>query len=199
VKKVYKLFAYDQCWYFPDDLSDQFFCSKCRQYIGNKPYYPKELDIKPSQIKFGFCATYDSDQLISQAVKEFFEAWGVENIRFVQVNTKPVVYAIEIGNILEVDIERSKYEAEGTLRFEECCDECNRYAAIAGTDIFFKDLDKVSTRGLYRTDIEFGGTSIKYPNSNRVEKSPLWIAGEEFAKELKKRFKRLDVEEMKEY
>ena len=198
MKKVYNITAYDcDCFYFDDELSDDFFCKKCSQYIGKEPYYPKKLSIKPSKIKFGFCAPYDSDQLISQEVKEFFEEWGVENVRFIQINTKPPVYAVEIGNILEVDIEKSKYEAEGTLRFEEYCDQCHRYAAIAGTDIFFKDLDQLDPRQIYRTDIEFGGTSLKYPDSNqRMQKSPLWIVGEDLAKELKKRFKRLDVEKI---
>lgn len=198
MKNIYDICADDcECFYFDDELSDKFFCKKCSQFIGKEPYYPKEMDIKPSKIKFGFCAPYDSDQLISQEAKEFFEEWGVENVHFIQVNTKPKIYAIEIGNILEVDIEKSKYEADGTLRFEDYCDKCERYASIVGTNVFFKDFEKVEPRQLYRTNIEFGSTSLKYPESNqRMQKSPMWIAGEELAKELKKRFKRLDVEKM---
>lgn len=196
MKEIFKLFADDcDCFYFPDELSDEFFCKKCSQYIGEEPYYPKELDIKPSKIKFGFCAPYDSDQLISQEVKEFFEEWGVENVHYVQVNSQPPIFALEIYNILEVDVEKSK--AEGNLRFEDYCDECNRYASIVGISIYLRELDHIDPRQLYRTDIEFGSTSLKYPGSNqRMQKSPLWIAGEELAKELKKRFKRLDVEKI---
>lgn len=198
MNEVYKISAYDgDCWYFDDELSDDFFCEKCKQYIGGKPYYPKELNIKSSQIKSGFCASYDNDQLISQEVKEFFEEWGVENVRFIQVNTKPPVYSLEIGNILDVDIEKSKYEAEGNLRFKDYCNKCDRYASIVGTDIFFKDLDKIDPRQLYRTDIVFGSTSLKYPDSNqRMQKHPLWIAGKDLAKELRKRFKRLDIKKI---
>jgi len=177
----YAIFAADADIYYYEGAPEDLFCPSCGSYIGSKPYLPSNLKVQKLEKDFSY--SYDGKLILSNKAKAFLEENISTKLVFHRVNSEPEAFVFETPNIAIFDSEKRK------TRFIDKCDQCGNFESIIGsTPPFLKidhDLDKM---GVYVTDIQFG--------SGR-EKSPLIIVGEQLGLMLKKAFKEIDLEEVR--
>lgn len=103
-------------------------------------------------------ATYDGVLVVSDAFVHLCQENDLEGLTLSRLPDDPGFWAISSDHILTFDAERRR------TRFEELCQVCGHYGAIAGaTPVFLKDRAIIPDRGFARTDIEFGSGNAKHP------------------------------------
>lgn len=174
--KYFGIFAADCDAYFFKGAPEQHFCSGCGSCIGKDKYYPEKLDIRKLK---NFATTYDNRLLLSNVAREFLIEKSRTQLTFKLVNKKPDIYVMETSEIVAFDVEK-----RGT-RFVDYCDICGNYESVVGaTPIMLKGTSQIESCSVVKTDISFGSSK---------EKAPIYIVGEELAKELKNTFKEIDL------
>lgn len=178
----YAIFAPDADIYYYNKASEDLFCSSCGSYISSESYFPNKLRLKSLKQDFSF--TYDGRLILSSRAKVFLEENASTELRFYQVNSTPEVFVIEVPDKAIFDAEKRK------TRFIGKCGKCGKFESIVGsTPPFLKNTSDIDRMGIYFTDIQFGSGK---------EKAPLIIVGENLGKMLKKEFKEIDLEKVRE-
>jgi hypothetical protein len=179
---MYVVFGHHNDLYFFDDRSDVRRCPVCKQLLAK---WEEDLAVVPIKKfrKLDVGGSYDGIMVFSRRAKAIYEQAGMTGLRFIPL-AHPDLFAIQANDIVDYDAKR-----RGT-RFEEKCDVCGRYDAVAGaTPVYLMPGSTVAPLGFARTDVEFG---------SHDEKQSLFICGDEAAKILKAaKLKGLDLEKVK--
>lgn len=103
-------------------------------------------------------ATYDGVLVVSDAFVQLCRENDLDGLTLGRLPDDPGFWAISSDHILAFDADRRR------TRFEELCQVCGHYGAIAGAHpVFLKDRAIIPDRGFARTDIEFGSGDQKSP------------------------------------
>ncbi len=124
-------------------------CPNCGRKT-NKSFINDEFDFKIK--KYDISATYDGYYIVSEKFKSFCESQNIDGLIFTKLKKYPF-YRLEAANILKFDADYAK------TRFENYCNECQAYSTIIGTTpCKLISVDSPISKGLFRTDFEFGSS-----------------------------------------
>lgn len=123
-------------------------CVKCG-FVTDFEYVNPILKIKRRVNDFSY--TYDGRAIASLKFKEFCTRKNLKGIRFLELPSDKEFFYMLVDNIVEFDYEKRK------TRFEEFCNECKLYRAVAGANpVILKNVEKELDSGIYATNISFG-------------------------------------------
>jgi hypothetical protein len=111
--------------------------------------------------------TYDGYCIVSQRFRDHVRDRGAS---YVALPAEPSFFALFATESVEFDAQRRR------TRFENFCEECERFTDVAGaTPVFLKEREPLPNK-LRRTDIEFGSGD---------ERRPLLLVGPDLGAELR--------------
>lgn len=178
----FAIFAPDCDAYYYDDAGEELFCSSCGSFVSESSYYPAHLGIK--SLKYNFCFTYDGQLLLSKQAKVFLESESSSQLCFHRVNSDPDIYVVETKGTVLFDQEKRK------TRFVGHCSLCGNFESVVGsTPVFIKNETIIEPLSFVTTDLKFGSAK---------EKAPLYIVGKALGEKMKKAFKEIDLEDVRE-
>jgi hypothetical protein len=149
----YVLGGHDINAYFFEDAPRGVVCPKCNSCL-DRSYVPKNIRIHRSQ-KYGFGDTLDLQPLFSKEFVDAIERVTKQKLDAAQVSTAPDFYHVRIHDVVEFDTIRRKSEAG------ERCSTCGNFKYFVGATPAFLKCNSLKCRGIFRTNMEFGGSNGK--------------------------------------
>jgi len=127
-------------------------CQKCGfrtdfNYINNRFYVKRGIN----DISY----TFDGYCIVSLKFKEACERANFQGLQFVKLPSDSEYYCLVPSCVVEFDSEKRK------TRFENKCEVCGNYEAVAGATPAFIKGELISD--ICRTDILFGSGNAKHP------------------------------------
>jgi hypothetical protein len=102
-----------------------------------------------------YSVTYDNQDIVSRAFRDFVLEKGYRGIRFGPFTRDPEHFHLLIDRVVPFDAERRK------VRFERPCKVCGNCAYVVGALPAYLRVASVLDDGFYRTDLFFGSNDAK--------------------------------------
>jgi hypothetical protein len=135
--------------------------AKCQQCGYRLDFFAHNPRYRLKQDRYGLCATYDGQTIVSLRFKRFCEQQGYAGLKFLEFDDDELHFHLITQNVVPFDAVRRK------TRFENLCSLCGSYESVIGVTPTFLQVNAPLQDGIYRTDLLFASGNEKSPAENK--------------------------------